>query len=372
MGAQDEFRKLSIPYAVWNAGLGMGGALLYFYLDSLGFSVLQMLELLFLFYFIPFLLLVIPRHVETKTALALGAVSQGLAYAAFAYFGGTTLGLVALAVVGALCFLFFWTPFNSMWFALEGKGKAGQGAIAIAIPVIMGVFLPLIAGIVAEWMGYSAVYWVAAAIMFVCAALVYRMVPSKRFSYPLLESIREFKNFRTLSFLEGMAGTAAYSIMGIMTVYYFTTPVEFGAYSSLAMVLAVAATLLFAKISDQKQRRREFVIVFALGLGVSAVFASLVQDIYWWFAALVLVNTFRIIFFPFPLAVMLDVKKDVAKAVYAREIMLNLGRSFGFLLAIALYVAYGNLQVPLAVIGLSPIAYAGVYEFMKRKKIDCA
>ncbi len=209
MGAQDEFRKLSIPYTVWNAGLAVGGALLYFYLDSLGFSVVQMLVLLFLFYFIPFLLLVIPRHVETKTSLAVGAVSQGLAYAALAYFGGTTFGLVALAVVGALCFLFFWTPFNSMWFALEGKGKAGQGAIAIAIPVILGVFLPFIAGLIAEEMGYPTVYWIAAAVMFACALVAYRMVPSRRFSYPLLESIKEFKNFRTLSFLEGMAGTAA-------------------------------------------------------------------------------------------------------------------------------------------------------------------
>ncbi len=158
--------------------------------------------------------------------------------------------------------------------------------------------------------------------------------------------------------------------MGIMTIHYFATPLEFGAFSSLAMVLAVAATLLFAKISDQKQRRREFVIVFALGLGFSAVFASLVQDVYWWFVALALVNSFRIIFFPFPLAVMLDVKKDVARAVYAREIMLNMGRAFGFLLAIALYSGYGNLQVPLAVIGLSPIAYAGVYELVKRKEIE--
>lgn len=111
-------------------------------------------------------------------------------------------------------------------------------------------------------------------------------------------------------------------------------------------------------------------LIFALGLGASALFASIVQGIYWWFAALVLVNFFRIIFFPFPLAVMLDVKKDVPKAVYAREIMLNLGRSFGFLLAIVLYTAYGNLQVPLAVIGLSPIAYAGIYELVKRKEIE--
>ena len=370
MGTKDGFLGLFVPYNLWNAGLGLGMALLFFYFRELGFSVVEMLEITFLFYLVPTILLVIPRHVETKTSLALGAIMQGIAYAFFAVFGGSILGIAALAAMGAFCFLFFWTPFNSMWFALEGKGKAGQGATAIAVPVVLGIFLPLFAGLIAEGMGYPAVYWAASLVLFACAGVAYKMVPSRRFSYPLRESLEEFKNFRTLSFLEGMAGTAAYTIMGIITVYYFTAPVEFGAFSSLAMIFAVAATLIFAKISDQKQRRREFVLIFALGLGASALFASIVQGIYWWFAALVLVNFFRIIFFPFPLAVMLDVKKDVPKAVYAREIMLNLGRSFGFLLAIVLYTAYGNLQVPLAVIGLSPIAYAGIYELVKRKEIE--
>ncbi|MEM4272585.1 MAG: hypothetical protein QXH30_03255 [Candidatus Bilamarchaeaceae archaeon] len=370
MRAKDEFRGLFIPYTAWNAGLGIGGSLLFFYLAALGYSVVQMLTLLFIMYLVPTLMLIIPRHVETETSLAVGAVSQGLAYAAFAYFGGSAFGLIVLSVVGSLCFLFFWTPFNSMWFALEGRGKAGQGAVAIGIPVILGVALPFITGLVAEQMGYSAVYWIAAAVLFLCAWLAYKMIPSRRFTYPLRESLNEFKNFRTLSFLEGLAGTATYTLMGIITIKYFSDPVGFGAFGSLAMVLAVAATMLFAKISDQKQKRREFVIIFALGLGISSVLAAFVQDIYLWFVVTVLVNFFRIIFFPFPLAVMLDVKKDVPRAVYAREIMLNLGRSFGFLLAIALYMGYGNLQVPLAVIGLSPIAYAGVYELVKRKEIE--
>lgn len=370
MRAKEEFQGLFFPYTVWNAGLSIGGALLFFYLASLGYSVVQMLTLLFLMYFVPTLMLVIPRHVETRSSLAFGAVSQGLAYAAFAYFGGSVFGLIVLSVVGSLCFLFFWTPFNSMWFALEGRGKAGQGAVAIGVPVILGVVLPFITGLVAEQAGYPAVYWIAALIMFACAGFAYKMIPSQRFSYPLRESLEKFKNFRTLSFLEGLAGTATYTLMGIITIKYFTDPVGFGAFSSIAMVLAVAATMLFAKISDQKQKRREFVIIFALGLGISSICAAFVGDIYLWFAATVLVNFFRIIFFPFPLAVMLDVKKDVPKAVYAREIMLNLGRAFGFLLAIALYSAYGDLQVPLAIIGFSPIAYAGVYELVKRKEIE--
>ncbi len=364
-----DFERLMLIYFMWNAALSFAGSLLFPYFFSLGITIEMMLFFGLLGYLAPAIYLLFLRGYDSRTAMCMGAASVGLSYMALIAFG-SGIGPVLLYLIGAFSFLFFWTPFNTLWFGLEGKKNAGYSTLYNSLSVLIGVLTPALAGFVAQIYGFQSIFLIAIPLFFIVAALALFFAPQEKMSFDLWESWDSIAGFRTMFFLEGVMQIAGATLVPIISIQYFPKPLEFGLFLSGVTIFSVLASFLFAKISDDSGNRREFIVAASIGVGLSLIFAAFARDVTAWFAGMALLGFFRTIFYPFPLAILLDNKRHVARSMYAREIILNFGRVAGALLAIVLYVYTQDLRIPLAAIGLCMFAYAAVFEFVKRKRIS--
>lgn len=368
MHLKNEFDRLMLIFLLWNAGLALSGSFLFPAFFSMGVSVEQMLFLSILTYLIPLLYLLVSRNYNSKISMPLGIFSVAIAYLSLILLGGFT-GAVALFAIGALSFFFFWTPFNTFWFNLNDRKHAGHSTLYNAIMIVFGLLLPALSGVIVQQFGFNALFSGSVVILTAAAVVAWKFAPTKKVSIDLFHSLKLLSGFRTIIFLEGFYQVAPVFIIVLISMTYFSKPVEFGLFMSLATLLSVLSSFVLSKMSDNSGKRREFILISAVGLAISTIFAASTHEVAWWFVAVSLVNFFKVIFFPFPLALMLDRKKCVPEIMYSREIMLTLGRSSGALLSLMVYMATGSLSIPLILIGLSMFVYAGVFEFIKLKKI---
>ncbi|MFH1521301.1 MAG: MFS transporter [Candidatus Micrarchaeota archaeon] len=368
MHLKDEFTRLTIIFVLWNIGLALAGSVLFPAFVDMGFTIENMLLFGTLCFLFPLILLLFFRDYTSKIAMPLGILSVALAYSALVLIGGFT-GVILLYVIGAFSFFLFWVPFNAFWFDLKNKKTAGHGTIYNAIMTIISLAMPAFSGFIAQQFGFDLVFTITIMILVFAAIVAIKLAPEKKVSINFSKSLRVLNGFRTLFFLEGIHHIAAVFILVIITIQYFPKPAEFGLFMSLATILSVFSAFFLSKLSDATGHRNKFIFFSALGIAFSTVFAAFADNLVMWFIAVSLVNFFRVIFFPFPLALMLDKKKNSLELMYSREIFLNLGRSFGGIVSLILYLFTGNLTLPLLFTGLSMFAYAGIFEFIKSKKI---
>lgn len=368
MQLKNEFDRLMLIFIIWNLGLAFSGSILFPAFAQMGFTVEQMLFLSTLTYLAPLIHLMLSRNYDSKISMPLGILFVALAYLSFIFIGGFT-GAIALYTIGAISFFFFWVPFNTSWFSLKDKKNAGHSTLYGAIMVLLSLIIPALSGLIAQQFGFTSVFYTTILILIIAAIIAWKLAPQKKVSINFAKSLELLTGFRTLFFLEGFYQVAPVFLVTLITIQYFPKPADFGLFMSLATILSVLSSFLLSKISDQSGKRREFILISAIGMGVSTIFAASVSNLFWWFVAVSLVNFFRVIFFPFPLALMLDRKNNMPQIMYAREIFLNLGRSAGAVLSLIIYLATGNLTIPLIITGLSMFVYAGIFEFMKLKKI---
>ncbi len=357
--------KLSPVFLFWNVAGYLGSSLIALYLIKSGFSIFEFLFFVLLMYLFPLIALFFFRGYRNREAMVLGIGAQALAYFLLALFSSHR-SAVLFAAMGAFAFPLFWVPFNSMWLGKEKGRNATRSSIYYAFMMMVGLIAPAAAGFAAEGFGYSALF-LASGLLFLPAMLFAWMIPEGgRVKLPLGNCIREFGGFRMLVFLEGFYGIALI-VIPLITLQYFDEPVEFGAFFSAVTAVATVASILFAKASDRVRHRGKFIVLSSAGLGIATVAAAfLSSELVPWFAALLAVNFFRIVFYPFPLALVMDNRKSLPHAMYAREIYLNLGRVCAAAFAVAAYLFSGELALQLVVFGASALAYPLVFE--KKKK----
>ncbi|MFH1785224.1 MAG: MFS transporter [Candidatus Micrarchaeota archaeon] len=362
--------NLTLMFILWNVGMAFSLSFIFPYLFTVGFSVQEMLFFAFLNYAFPLIFLIILRNYDSAISMPLGMFFVALAYFLFVFLGGVA-GVIALFAIGALSFFLFWVPFNHFWFSMK-KQNAAHSTIYAAIIIVVGLIMPALSGAIAQEFGFAAIFLSSAIILLFASLISLKLAPKKKVSLNLAVSLKELDGFKTLFFIEGVHHIAPFVLITIISIYYFPRPVDFGIFMSLAMVLSVVSSFIFAKSSDRSGNRRNFIILFAIILGISTVFASFASDILFWFIAVSFVNFARVLFFPFPLSLMLDKRQITPGIMYSREIMLNLGRSFSAIFSLGLYLLTLDLRIPLLVTGLSMFLYVLIFEFMKNKKINCA
>ncbi|VVC04064.1 Major Facilitator Superfamily protein [Candidatus Bilamarchaeum dharawalense] len=368
MQLTSEFQRLTVIFLLWNLGLAFSGYLVFPSFAALGFSLEQMLFLSIFNYLIPLIYLLVFREYDSKNSIPLGIFSVAIAYLAYVLLGGV-VGAFLLFAIGALSFFLFWTPFNYFWFSIQ-KENASHSSLYNAIMMILGLMMPALSGLLAQQFGFNYVFLGTAILLTIAAIVAWKLAPHKKVSLHLGESLNLLSGFRTLIFLEGFYQVAPVFLITIISIQYFPKPADFGLFISLAAILSIASSFILSKISDKSKQRREFIIISAIGVALSTIFAASVNDLVWWFIAVSLVNFFRVVFFPFPLALMLDFKKCPPEIMYSREIMLNLGRSVGSVFSLILYLITGSLLIPLMLVGFSMLIYAALFELIKLKKIQ--
>jgi hypothetical protein len=362
--------KLFRIYLVYSSALALGGSLIFLYFRGQGISDLGMLAIMTGNYLGPLLALPLLKKLKAGGALALGIAGQAASYLALGVVGGTA-GASLFIVLAIPVFLFFWVPFNSIWFRKKEVGGAFHGAFYYAIPIVIGIAGPSAAGLVVDAAGYGGLFGLCSALLLLGAASI-RKEYDEGLEFSVSRALSELRGLRSLLFLEGFAFFGFGTVAAIITLEYFSEPLGLGAFMSATALLAVAISFAFAKMSDTAGKRGRFLLLSSAGLGASLIFAAFSTDVAYWFCAMVAINFFKTIFLPFPIALLLDRKPELHNAMYGRELLLNAGRVCAGAACMGILLLSGDLRAAIGAMGVGMLAYAAAFALWKKKKLGAS
>ncbi|MBD3398096.1 hypothetical protein GF412_02770 [Candidatus Micrarchaeota archaeon] len=357
-------------FFAWTIATILLGTMLYPYLQSEGFSELEMLGLAtigFGAFLIPILLIASYGRTHSKSSIFAG-MSIMAASLLLLYSDSSLAAILAYFLLSGFGIILFWYPLNVIWFRKKTEENAFRGALYYAIPVSIGVAVPAVAGLITGLWGFAALFATAAAVMVLGLAFSQR-IEEKKLRGSLRQAVSAVSGFRTLFFIEGFAWFSISVVALLITLRYFSLPADFGSFISVTAFIAVALSFIFAKMSDKSKKRREFLLVFSGGLGISLVLSSFAGTLEWWFWGMVGISFFKTLFFPFPLAILVDRRGNLAHAMLGRELFLSLGRFAAGIVSVGAYLALGSLNSVLLALGAIVFAYSLVFEFSKKKKL---
>jgi MFS family permease len=368
MFGPDSFRRLIFVYLLWLSSWMMTATLFEVYFFSLGMSM-QEIYLANAFWFVsglvvtPFL-----SGFSSKKFMMIGIAIAALG-ALILYFFPDKIAAYGFRLVIGLTHLFFWTPFNVLFYEYRKENHAQLGALYYSLGPILSLALPSIAGLIAGSISYQALYLASFALYAFCFAAAAFLLEDRKYSYNVIDSIRSINGLKSMMFLEGFSGMVIVSVtLEVMLLGFIDTPFEFGTFLSLATIFSVIAAAITAKLSDRAGQRRKFILPAAAAFALSAVLASQAPDIVTFFFAFGLINFFSRIFFPLPLALAVDNTKSLVDLMVGREMMLNAGRLAGALFGYFLFVNF-DIRAVLLVQGLALLLYIPVFENRKKKLV---
>ncbi len=353
-------------YALWLVSTSLGASLFEVYFFNLGLSI-PGIYLADSLWFIGSLIVIPLFRGFRARSFMLGGIAVAFLSTALLLFDPSPWVAIPFRLLIGVTNLFFWAPFNTLFYEHRKGDNASLGAVYYALGPVLSIFTPAIAGFFASALGFPALYILAMLSFAATFAAAFLFVEDKRYSYSFRSCMESISGLRTLIFMEGFAGMVMTSItLNVMLLLFVSKPEGFGLFTSLVTVFAVVASLLTAKLSDKVKRRREFILPLVALFSLSAVIASQSADILWFFLGFGLVNFFSRIFYPLPLALVVDNSKSLVESMVGREVFLNLGRLCGGILGYYLLLN-SDIRTVLLVQGLVLLLYVPVFENRKKK-----
>jgi len=366
MKTENSLGRLLATYIPFSAASGLGAGLVYLYFRNAGVSDTDLVASFF-FYFLAPLLVILAlnnRKMSSRTLMWLGLAAGIAAYALVALLPPSKEALFAYSfLIGTICFL-FWVPFNAMYFGISRGRAASLGTIYFSVGPVLSLVLPLIAATIAQDIGFGTLFLASAALYVIPMIAAVRLTDSAH-SYELKACLDELIGFKTLVLIEGIYGGGISAVIAVVSLFYFTTPMEMGTFLSVTTIFAVIASVVVSKLSDKSRRRLEYIKLFGSGLGLVTLLGGLATNALAWYGAMSGRNFFSSLFWPFTTAIIVDNKRDMAKSMVSREFMLNVGRiiGVGIVLSCSLFL---SIYFSLVLLGLCIMAYPFVIEMKKR------
>ena len=364
----DSFSKLIIVYILWLASWMLGATLFEVYFYSLGMTPQEIYLANSLWFVASLVAIPLFRGFSSRKFML-----AGMAIAASCMF---LLFLVpdepasyAFRLVIGLTHLFFWMPFNVLFYEYSRENNAQLGVLYYSLGPALSLVLPTVAGLIAGSAGYAELYLLSGALFIVTMIAGAFFIEDKKYEYDVIQSVRSISGLKSILFLEGFSAMVIVSItLEVMLLGFITTPLEYGGFLSLGMVFSVIAALAAARLSDEAKERRRFLLPLVAAFALSAILASVAADIFTFFLAFGLISFFSRMFFPLPLALAVDNSKYLPDVMVGREIMLNAGRFAGALAGYAVFVLF-DIRAVLLFQGLLLFLYLPIFE-NRRKKLQ--
>jgi len=369
-GDRNALLRLLAAYLLWNAAGVLGGSFVNLYFKGAGVSVPDLVISYFFWAAAPVLVMRFldgRKDLDMRAVLVAGILVQAAAYAFLLLFPPSTLQFYIYSFLLGMDSFLFWVPFNIMYFEMSRGREAMLGSLYFAVNPLFGIFLPLIGGAMAAAYGYGSVFLLSAATYLVIAPLALLTLGKRGFSFRMKECLAGLKGFKTLIFLEGIYGGGVGAGMGVIALFYFTSPQQLGLYLSVTTIFSVLASFAVSRLSDKSRKRKGYIAAFGSGLGITTAIMSFANTAFLWSAAVSVRNFFSSLFYPFTTAIIMDNKRESAEGVFVgREWLLNTGRFLGVALVLFFTLALGSIHLSLALLGLAIAIYPAIIGLKKR------
>jgi MFS family permease len=360
------FQKLVLVYTLWLLAWMLASALFEVYFFNMGMSP-QDIYLANAFWFVAGILIVpLFRGFRARDFMLAGIAIAMLAVSIMLLFP-VELSAYAYRIILGATHLFFWVPFNILFYEFRKENHATLGALYYSVGPVLSLFGPALAGYIAAYSGFSDLFAVAIAIFAAAFAAAFFFIENREYRYDFRASMESISGLRSLIFMEGFAAAVIVSVtLEVMLLSYVDTPLGFGAFISLVTIFSVIAAILTAKLSDRVKKRRAFLLPVVALFALATILASFAPDIAVFFIGFGLISFFSRIFFPLPLALAVDNTKSLTETMVGREWMLNVGRLAGALAGYLLFLAT-DIRTVLLLQGISLLLYIPLFENRKRK-----
>lgn len=343
-----------------------GGTLFEVYFFNMGLSLPE-IYLADIFWFVAGLILLpLFKGFRTKPFMLAGCALALLSVLALLLYPEPGSAYIYRFILGTTHF-FFWLPFNTIYYEYRKENNASLSAIYYSVSPVLALILPALAGIIAGNLGYAELYQLAIATYALAFILALFWLKDRKYEYDFRTSMESVSGLKSIIFLEGFSVMVIVSLtLPIMILLFIDEPIEVGWFLSLATVFSIAASFLVSDVSDKLHKRRVFLLLSALGFGLSVAATVFAPDLTFFFIAFGMVNFFARIFSPISFALAVDNSKSLADTMVAREFMLNLGRLAGGLAGFVIFMTFG-IGAVLLFQGLAFLAYLPIFEIKKRK-----
>ena len=327
----DRFSKLMAVYLLWMASWILAGSLFEVYFYGLGLTMQEIVLTAAFWGFGSLLITPFFKKIESRKFMLVG-IAIGFLSAVLLYFLNVKEAGYLFRFMISLTHLTFWIPFNITFYEFRKNNNAALASIYYSVGPLLTLLLPGVGGYIASVFGYSQLYLLSMAAYAITFIVAFMLLENKKYEYDLMESIKSIKGLRTIIFLEGFAAAAMVQVTAeTMLLKFADTPLEFGVIISVATAFSIIASVLTAKISDKRKRRRELLILSAIALGIAGIITGISNGIAQFFIGFALINFLKTVFFPFPFALAIDNSKNLVKTIVGREYVLNIGRVSGAL-----------------------------------------
>ena len=367
---KNPFNRLVLVYALWVASSILSGGLFEIYLSGNGIPQKDIFFTNILWYLPPLLLLPFIKGFKVRQSVMIGVAFILFATILLLFVPTTFSGYLYRFVLGFTIF-FFWLPFNTLYYEFSKGNHAQLSALYYAMSPALTLILPLLSGYVASLFGFSALFILAIIVILFTLLAAHRLLEDKAYGFDLAASLKSINGLKSILFLEGFTASLIIgSTIPIILLDFAASPFEFGLMTSLATVFSLIAMAVTAKMSDDCRQRRKFLLPVTAGFAIATIFASTVKDAVVFIFAMGMVRFFSSIFFPLPLALVMDNSKSTVDSMAGREFMLNIGRVCGVAAGIiAIFMI--DMRAVLLIEGLALLLYIPVFENRKKKLSSC-
>ncbi len=368
--AETSLKKLLLIYILWIAASVFSASLIYLYFKDAGVVESDLVASFFFSVFSAILIIVLlnNRQYDFRKPISFGILLMGFSYIMLFLLPPTKeLLFIYSAAMGANFFL-FWVPFNIMYFERSHEKAAIFGSIYFSMWPIISLVFPLASGLVAEDYGFRTLFLISAIAYIAMSPVVY-ILQSREYTYVLTGCLGEIKGFKTLLFLEGAYGGGMMAALAVIALFYFTNPIGLGVFISVTTIFSVIASFIVSSLSDKARKRKFYIRIFGVGLGLTTMAASLAGSAGAWYTVVSSRNFFATLFMPFTTAIITDSRRKIADFMVGRELLLNIGRVFGVAIVFACSFFLSNIHLSLAFLGFIILFYPVVIE-LKRKHIS--
>ncbi len=361
-----EFSRLMLVFAIWTAAWNLGASLFEVYFFNSGLSINNIFLANTIWFVAGIIAAPFFTKVNTKNFMLLATFITLFSFSLL-YFFKEPWTAFAFRLLGGLAGFFFWIPFNITFYEFRNNNNAMLGAIYYSLTPLFSLILPALAGWISITLGFSTLFLIAMICYAITFILAFALLKNYTFEYNFISSLKAISGLRSLLFLEGFAGSVIISaIMDIILLLHVNTPFEFGLFVSLTTIFSIAGSLITARFSDKLKERGKFILPLVAGFAFAAIATALAPNLIMFFICFGLVQFFCRIFFPLPLALVVDNSKSIVESMAGREFGVNLGRVSGAVICYLILI-HSNIQTALFFEGVVLLLYIPVFENRKKK-----